>query len=437
MKSEMLISIQEEVSEQKQMLLERYAEIRSFTEKLTETLETEDFVIQAVEETSPVKWHLAHTSWFFEAFVLKKGMPEYEALHPQYDYIFNSYYVQTSDPHCRDKRGNLSRPTVKQVFEFREFINENMHNFITGLDEEAFREWEPVIEIGLNHEQQHQELLLTDLKFLLAQNPLYPIFLERTRNDAADPGPMSWVEFDEGVYEVGHPGGRFGYDNEFPEHKTYLYPFGISNRLVTNGEYLEFMNDGGYSDVRLWLDEGFSAVEREEWTSPLYWIKRDGEWHHYTLNGVEKLDLNEPVTHISYYEADAYARWAGVRLPTEKEWEAASKKAEMKGHFVESMNVHPAGIADTASKGDDLIQMFGDAWQWTQSAYSPYPGYKPFPGALGEYNGKFMVNQYVLRGGSCATPGSHIRRSYRNFFHAHARWQFSGIRLAKDMRDTL
>lgn len=433
MKNDVIRSEQQQLSEIKKQVISRYSEIRSFTEKLTEPLETEDFVIQAVEETSPAKWHLAHTSWFFEAFILKKANIGYTSLHPQYDYIFNSYYVQTSDPHCRDKRGNLSRPTVKQVFEFRKFIDENMLEFIEQLDEDEFREWKPVIDIGLNHEQQHQELLLTDLKFLFAQNPLYPIYMERSRPYADDPGILSWIDFEEGVYKVGHPGGSFGYDNEFPEHKTYIHSFRIANRLVTNGEYLKFMNDGGYGEVKWWLDEGVNAVENEDWTSPLYWIKRNGEWHHFTLNGVEKLDLNEPVTHVSYYEADAYARWAGARLPTEQEWELASKQAELSGNFSESMNVHPAGVDEKAKPGS-LCQMFGDLWQWTQSAYSPYPGYEPFPGALGEYNGKFMVNQYVLRGGSCATPGSHIRRSYRNFFHAHARWQFSGIRLAKDLR---
>jgi len=413
----------------KELLLQRFEKIRDFTEMLTHPLETEDFVIQAVEETSPVKWHLAHTSWFFEAFVLKKGMENYESLHPQYDYIFNSYYVQTSDPHCRDQRGNLSRPTVKQVFEFRKFINRKMYSFIESLSESGLETWKPVIEIGLHHEQQHQELLLTDLKFLFAQNPLYPIYLERSRPFGREQSKLNWIQFEEGVYQAGHEGGEFGYDNEFPNHKTYIHPFSIADRLITNGEYLAFMNDGGYSNTKWWLDEGFSKVEREEWASPLYWVKRDGKWHHYTLNGIEKLDLHEPVTHVSYYEADAYARWAGARLATEQEWEVASRSFELEGPFVESGNYHPSA-ADPDTEG--LKQMFGDVWQWTQSAYSPYPGYKPFPGALGEYNGKFMVNQYVLRGGSCATSKTHIRRTYRNFFHAHARWQFSGIRLAKD-----
>jgi ergothioneine biosynthesis protein EgtB len=418
-----------ETDEIKRNLIERFFEIRSFTEKLTAPLETEDYVVQAVEKTSPAKWHLAHTSWFFEAFILKKGKSDYKSLHPQYDYIFNSYYVQTSDPHCRDKRGNLSRPTVKQVYEFRSYINDQMAEFIERMNEKEMNEWVSVIEIGLHHEQQHQELLLTDLKFMFAQNPLYPIYSERVRPKSEIHPELKWVSFEEGIYKVGHAGGHFGYDNEFPQHKTYLHPFKIASRLVTNGEYLEFMKADGYKNTKWWLDEGFSAIEREEWNSPLYWIIRSGEWHHYTLNGIEPIDLNEPVTHISYFEADAFARWKGCRLPTEQEWEIASEEVPVEGNFVDSQYFHPAPATGENKK---LNQMFGDVWQWTQSSYAPYPGYEPFPGALGEYNGKFMVNQYVLRGGSCATSRSHFRKTYRNFFHTDARWQFSGIRLAKD-----
>lgn len=418
-----------EPSALKTRLKKRYHKIRSFTEKLAEPLEIEDYVVQAVEKTSPAKWHLAHTSWFFEAFILKKGKDDYKSLHPQYDYIFNSYYVQTSDPHCRDKRGNLSRPTVKQVYEFRRYINEQMMEFLDRLTDKQLEKWSSVIEIGLNHEQQHQELLLTDLKFMFAQNPLYPIYKEKTRSGTKELPPIEWISIEEGVREIGHNGDGFGYDNEFPRHKTYIHPFKITNRLVTNGEYLEFMESGGYDTTKWWLDEGFSAVEREEWKSPLYWIVRDGKWHHYTLNGVEPLDMDEPVTHVSYFEADAFARWKGCRLPTEQEWEVAAQDLPVDGNFVESGYCHPASLK---SNGKGLHQMFGDAWQWTQSSYAPYPGYTPFPGALGEYNGKFMVNQYVLRGGSCATSKSHFRRTYRNFFHTDARWQFSGIRLAKD-----
>lgn len=411
-------------------LKDHFKMVREFTESLTESLETEDFVIQAMENASPAKWHLAHTTWFFEVFVLKHTLTDFESVHPQYDYIFNSYYVQTSDPHCRDKRGNLSRPTVKQVFEYRKYINNQMIDLIDDMTEAKFNEWAPVIEVGIHHEQQHQELLLTDLKYMLGQNPLYPIYKETSRPALNRLPETGWVSFDEGVYKIGHQSGEFGYDNEFPEHKTYIHKFEIADRLVTNGEYLEFMEDGGYRDPKWWLDEGFAAVENEEWDRPLYWVKRDNEWYHFTLSGLEKLDLNEPVTHVSYFEADAFARWKGFRLPTEQEWELASRSEPMKGNFVEAKHYHPAALNEE-NRGEKLHQMYGDVWQWTQSSYAPYPGYKPFPGALGEYNGKFMVNQYVLRGGSCATSEHHIRKTYRNFFHTGSRWQFSGIRLAK------
>ncbi len=406
----------------------RFKEVRGFTEKLTEPLETEDFVVQVVTHASPAKWHLAHTSWFFEAFLLDKAVGGFESLHPQYSYLFNSYYLQTGEPHCRDKRGNLSRPTVEEVFEYRKYVDAEMLKFIDTASDTAFKKWSGVIEIGLNHEQQHQELLITDLKYMFAQNPLFPVYKERTRPEASTPGELKWIGFSEGVREIGHKGDGFGYDNEFPRHKTYIQNFELANRQITNGEYLEFIKSGGYEESKWWLDEGFAAVENEEWKAPLYWIKKNGEWHHFTLNGLEKLDLNEPLTHVSYYEADAYARWAGCRLPTEQEWEVASEQVKLDGNFVENDFLHPVG-ADPDKDG--LQQMFGNQWEWTLSSYSPYPGYKPLPGALGEYNGKFMCNQYVLRGGSCATSKSHIRRTYRNFFHAHERWQFMGIRLAR------
>jgi ergothioneine biosynthesis protein EgtB len=413
----------------KKKLKDRYDKIREATEKLTTPLEIEDFVIQAMENASPVKWHLAHTSWFFETFVLKKAIDNFNSLHPQYSYIFNSYYVQTGDPHCRDKRGNLSRPTVKKVFEYRKYIDENMHQLIDGLSIEQFEEWVPVIEVGLHHEQQHQELMLTDLKYMFGQNPLYPIYKETKRPKIESLPEIKWIEFDEGVCTVGNEGDEFGFDNEFPAHKTYIQNFKLANRLVTNGEFLEFIEDGGYKNSKWWLDEGFATIEKEKWEWPLYWVQRDSDWLHFTLSGLEKLDLNEPVCHVSYYEADAFARWAGSRLPTEEEWEVASKKVPMSGNFVEKDHLHPASMK---SDKQGLKQMFGDVWQWTKSSYMAYPGFKPFPGKLGEYNGKFMVNQYVLRGGSCATPKSHFRKTYRNFFHTDARWQFTGIRLAKD-----
>lgn len=424
--------ISEKPREQKRLgrdhLKQKFKRVRSFTEKLTEPLEIEDFIVQVVTHASPVKWHLAHTSWFFEAFLLEKATDDYETLHPQYSYLFNSYYLQTGEPHCRDKRGNLSRPTVQEVFEYRTYVNDQVLAFIESSPDEVFRKWAEVIEIGLNHEQQHQELLITDLKYMFAQNPLYPVYTGRKQPEAPEPGKLQWSKFEEGVYEVGHAGGDFGYDNEFPKHKTYIQNFELANRLVTNREYLEFINDGGYSESKWWLDEGFATVEKENWKAPLYWIQKDDEWYHFTLNGIRKIDMNEPATHVSYFEADAYTRWAGVRLPTEQEWEVASNGLEIAGNFVENEYFHPTA-ADPEAEG--LQQMFGNVWEWTQSSYSPYPGYKPLPGALGEYNGKFMCNQYVLRGGSCATSESHIRKTYRNFFHPHEQWQFMGIRLAR------
>lgn len=421
--------ITSDIEAAKKRIKNRYDEVRETTEKLTTPLEIEDYVIQAMENASPAKWHLAHTSWFFETFILKKAIDDFKSLHPQYGYIFNSYYVQTGDPHCRDKRGNLSRPTVKKVFEYRQYIDEKMHRFIDDLSAEGLEEWLPLIEVGLHHEQQHQELLLTDLKYMFAQNPLYPIYKETRRPKIKSAADIKWVEFEKGVHTIGHEGGSFGFDNEFPAHKTYIQNFKLADRLVTNGEYLEFIEDGGYQDPKWWLDEGFATIENEEWEWPLYWVQRAGEWYHFTLSGLEKLDPSEPVCHVSYFEADAYARWAGCRLPTEEEWEIVAKDLPMEGNFVEREYYHPACVEE---KKNGLKQMFGDAWQWTRSSYAPYPGFEPFAGKLGEYNGKFMVNQYVLRGGSCATPKSHFRKTYRNFFHTDARWQFTGIRLAKD-----
>lgn len=421
-------------SKKKKNLKEDYKNVRAFTEKLTDTLQTEDFVIQAMENASPAKWHLAHTTWFFEVFVLKNALEGFESMHPQYDYIFNSYYVQTSDPHCRDKRGNLSRPTVKQVFSYRKYVDDHILDWMDRASEKEFEKWSPVIEVGIHHEQQHQELLLTDLKYMFAQNPLYPIYRETSRPRIEKLPAIQWMSHKEGVREIGHRGGQFGYDNEFPEHKSYVHSFALADRLVTNGEFLKFIEDGGYENPKWWLDEGFAAVENnEEWRWPLYWVKRENDWYHFTLSGLERLDMYEPVTHVSYFEADAYARWAGCRLPTEQEWEVAAKDLLLEGNFVESEYYHPASLQTDQHEDSRLKQMFGDVWQWTQSSYSPYPGYKPFPGALGEYNGKFMVNQYVLRGGSCATSETHIRKTYRNFFHTNARWQFTGIRLAKDI----
>lgn len=411
-------------------LLMQFNKIRAFTMELAEPLKTEDLVIQIVEHASPVKWHLAHSSWFFEAFILEKALEKYQTMHPDYSYLFNSYYLQTGEPHCRNKRGNLSRPTVDEVFEYRAYVNEHVRSFIKKCSDQEFEQWQPVLEVGLNHEQQHQELIITDLKYMFGHNPLHPTYMKSERPDDGHTPELNWISFSEGVYETGHPGGSFGYDNEFPRHKTYIHDFKIADRLITNAEFIEFIVGGGYKDPKYWLDEGYSHVVENDWNSPLYWEKRDNEWHHYTLGGMEKVNPNEPVTHVSYFEADAYARWSGCRLPTEFEWELAAEDLPLDGNFVDARFFHPAEIHGV-STNVNLKQMFGDVWQWTQSAYAAYPGYKTFPGKLGEYNGKFMCNQYVLRGGSCATSKAHYRKTYRNFFHARFRWQFSGIRLAK------
>jgi ergothioneine biosynthesis protein EgtB len=409
-------------------LIKQFKTVRSFTEQITEPLEIEDYVIQVTENASPAKWHLAHTTWFFETFLLEKELEDYDPIHPQYSYLFNSYYLQTGVPHCRARRGNISRPTVKQVFEYRESINEHVVELIKSATEEQYDKWAPIIEIGIHHEQQHQELLMTDLKYMFSQNPLNVVYKEADRPRVKSVPEISWSSFKEGVFEVGHKGGGFGYDNEFPRHKTYIHDFELANRLVTNAEYIEFIESGAYGEPKWWLDEGFSTIRDNGWKAPLHWQKKEGEWWQFTLSGLEMVDPNEPVTHVSYFEADAYARWKGYRLPTEQEWEVAAESIPVEGKFADAGYLHPA-VLQTEEEG--LQQMFGEVWQWTQSSYAPYPGYKPLPGALGEYNGKFMCNQYVLRGGSCATSRSHFRKTYRNFFHANERWQFTGIRLAK------
>lgn len=414
----------------REQMLRRFTDVRSFTMELVEPLETEDMVIQIAEHASPAKWHLAHSSWFFEAFFLEKAVEGYKTMHPQYSYLFNSYYLQTSEPHCRNKRGNLSRPTVAEVTAYRAYVDEHMKDFLLNSSDEAFEEWKPVLEVGLNHEQQHQELIITDLKIMLSKNPLNPRYIPKSRPTSEPQAEMNWHSYSEGVYEAGHAGGSFGYDNEFPRHKTYIHPFQLADRLVTNGEYLQFIESGGYKDPKYWLDEGYAQAVENSWDSPMYWRKEGDEWHQFTLNGLEPLDMNEPVTHVNYYEADAYARWAGCRLPSEFEWELASESLEVEGSFVDSRHFHPTG-ADPEQAG--LKQMFGEVWQWTRSSYAAYPGYETFPGALGEYNGKFMCNQYVLRGGSCATSKNHFRKTYRNFFHTKFGWQFTGIRLARSV----
>lgn len=396
-------------------------------------------------DVSPTKWHLAHTTWFFETFILKKFVSGYRAEIPEYAYLFNSYYNAAGDMHRRDLRGLISRPTVSEAQRYRESIDSHMDNLLSNADEKLLDEIGPLLVLGVHHEQQHQELLITDIKHVLAQNPLYPVFRqsETGRRSSATPSsqssPLQFTDFEEEVTEIGHNGDGFAYDNEGPRHRALVPAFSLATRPVTNGEYIAFIEDNGYSRPEFWLSLGWMTVNEQRWNAPLYWTKRDGAWWNFTLSGLRPVDQSEPVTHVSYFDADAYANWAGARLPTEFEWERAALSCPIEGNFVEAELFHPMAVvsavaADKPAKGQRLHQMFGDVWEWTRSAYSPYPGYRAAPGALGEYNGKFMCNQYVLRGGSCATSRTHIRRTYRNFFQPEKRWQFTGIRLARDAK---
>ena len=415
----------------KKALRARFKEVREFSHKICETLQTEDYVIQSMPDVSPTKWHLAHTSWFFEAFVIKEMMPHYKSKFPQYNFLFNSYYTQVGERWARPRRGLLSRPTVQDVYAFRKYIDDNMYELFDQVSEDDFAKIAVVIDIGLNHEQQHQELIITDIKHVLSINPLHPVFKETKVNYSNEIPSMNWVKFDEGIFEMGYDGDGFFFDNEKPKHKALVLDFQIADRLVTNKEYIEFMEDDGYKRPTLWLSDGIATVESQGWQAPLYWEKVDNEWWNFTLSGYRKVNPAEPVCHVSFYEAEAFARWAGARLATEAEWELAAGDLKYEGNFVENENYHPVPLSN---KKNGLNQMYGDVWEWTRSDYSPYPGYIIPPGAIGEYNGKFMSGQIVLRGGSCATPVSHIRNTYRNFFPHSARWQFMGIRLAKDIR---
>ncbi|CAN5326606.1 ergothioneine biosynthesis protein EgtB [soil metagenome] len=413
----------------------RYDAVRAQTRRLCEPLEVEDFVVSSMPDVSPTKWHLAHTSWFFETFVLAEYDPTYRSPDPRFAYLFNSYYVQAGERHCRAQRGLVTRPTVREVFAYRDHVDTAMQRLIERLAGDDQHPAVGLIELGIHHEQQHQELLVTDIKHVLWTNPLRPTYREATAGHSAEASPLRWCDFSGGVTWIGHDGPGFSYDNEGPRHRVFLEPYRLASRPVTNGEYLEFVRDAGYSRAELLLSAGLATVQDRRWDGPLYWEQdADGRWTEFTLGGMRALEgaaLEEPVTHVSYYEADAYARWAGRRLPTEFEWEAAARSAAVDGPFVETEHFHPG----PAVASDGLMQLYGDVWQWTQSAYVGYPNYHPSAGAIGEYNGKWMADQWVLRGASCATPRSHARVTYRNFFPSDARWQFTGIRLADGGRD--
>jgi len=399
-------------------LAARYSRVRAATERLCEPLESEDYQLQSMPDCSPPKWHLAHTTWFFETFVLAPHLPRFRPFHPRFNYLFNSYYDAVGDRWPRSARGLLSRPTVAEVYEYRKATDERLLQLLASADERTFAAIAPLVELGLNHEEQHQELLLTDLKHAFGLNPLRPAFAPSAARPATAPTPLDWHHHPAGVRWVGHAGDGFAFDNEGPRHRVFVAGFDIASRVVTNAEYRRFIEDGGYDRPDLWLSDGWAAKRAGGWTSPLYW---DGVEQAFTLHGDAPLDPHGPVCHISYYEADAYARWAGARLPTECEWETAVADQPVQGQFLGKV-FHPM-------PNDSL---FGGVWVWTASPYTAYPGYRAAAGALGEYNGKFMCNQMVLRGGSCATPPGHVRPTYRNFFPPDARWQFSGIRLARD-----
>ena len=417
--------------------IEVYLKTRKQTEMICAPLQTEDYVLQPMTDVSPPKWHLGHTTWFFETFLLKPFLPDYKPFHPKYSFVFNSYYESVGERVQRVNRGNLSRPTVNDIFAYRSHVDEYMGHLLATISEEDASEFEKFFTIGINHEQQHQELLVTDIKFILYNNPLMPAYLQKgpeLKNIQSEEHikKLEFIPVNGGVHPIGSAGTAFAWDNEKPEHKVYIDDYKIADRLITNGEYLEFMQDGGYRKFNLWQGEGWDKVNNEKWIAPLYWELIDGQWMNYTLSGLHPIDLNEPVTHISFYEADAFASWAGKRLLTEMEWEIAARQYNPDvntGNFLEKENLQPKAIK--MQRNEVCSQLLGDTWEWTYSGYFPYPGYKREEGALGEYNGKFMINQMVLRGGSCATPQSHIRISYRNFFHADKRWQFSGIRLAE------
>ena len=410
-------------------LAARHAGVRERTAQLAVPLSAEDCCVQSMPDASPVKWHLAHTTWFFETFLLEKYEPEFKPWRPEFRVLFNSYYNGVGDKHPRPQRGLLTRPTLDEVTAYRRNVDERMQALIANLSgDEAVRD---LVILGLNHEQQHQELILTDVKHLLSLNPLKPAYSGALH--APEPTGASapaWIPHDGGIFTMGYEANAnegFCFDNELPRHDVLLRPYLLASRLVTNREYMAFVLSGGYRDAALRLSEGWDWVRANGITHPFYWSEGDGAWSEFTLGGMAALDPDAPVSHVSYFEADAFARWSESRLPTEAEWEHAAARCVIEGNFADNNVLRPL-----ASNREGLAQMFGDLWQWTASSYAPYPGYRPAAGAIGEYNGKFMVNQYVLRGGSCATPRDHIRASYRNFFPATARWQFSGIRLARD-----
>jgi len=412
-------------------LTARYHRVRSASLALAEPLAPEDQVIQTIPEVSPTKWHLAHVTWFFERFCLLEHLPGYEPVDERYHYLFNSYYYTVGEMYRRPRRGLLSRPTVAEIREFRARVDDAMLSLIASrADDPAFAF---LVELGLHHEQQHQELLLTDIKHVFFSNPLGPVYSPLPESPTATAEPLSFIDRPGGVFEIGSRGEAFCFDNETPRHQTLVRDHALANRLVTNAQFREFIDQGGYNDPALWLSDGWALIREEGWNRPLYWSEDLAQ--EFTLGGWRAIDPHAPVCHVSYYEADAFARWAGARLPTEAEWELAAAEQPVAGNLLDSGLLHPAPdaeAADDAQREPRIRQLYGDVWEWTSSPYAPYSGFKPLAGSLGEYNGKFMCNQMVVRGGSCATWAEHVRATYRSFFYPRDRWQFLGFRLAKD-----
>ena len=405
-------------------LAARFDAVRRHTEALAGNLTAEDQAIQSMPDVSPTKWHLAHVTWFFETFLVARHDPSYRVFDPAFHYLFNSYYEAEGPRHPRPQRGLLSRPSVDDVAAYRGHVGAAMRRLIETLPDEAL----PLVELGLHHEQQHQELILMDIKHVFSANPLLPAYQPARRRAGSPAAPLAWVEFAGGLDEIGHDGAGFAFDNEMPRHKVWLDPFRLASRPVSCGDWLGFIDDGGYRRAEFWLSDGWAAVRQEAWEAPLYWRRADEGWRVFTLSGEKRVDPAEPVCHVSFYEADAFAKWAGKRLPTEAEWELASRDVPLAGNLGGARRYHPAA----GEGGEGLVQMIGDVWEWTASPYVPYPRFRAAAGAVGEYNGKFMSSQMVLRGGAAVTPEGHIRATYRNFFPPAARWAFSGLRLAED-----
>lgn len=415
-------------------LAARFERIRRLTMDLIRPLEAEDMQVQSTADVSPTKWHLGHTTWFFETFVLER-LDGHRPFHPRFREIFNSYYQQVGARHPRPERGLLTRPRLREVLAYREHVDTRLGEILADDPERLGDEGMVFAEIGLQHEQQHQELMVMDIKHVLGSNPLDPSYRPEAAPASTSAAPLHWHDVEGGLREIGHDGKGFGYDNEFPRHKAWVEPIRIASRPITNRELLAFVEDGGYDTPTLWLSDAWDHIQNtERWSCPMYWERRDGRWLQYTMHGLEELRLDDPATHLSYYEADAFARWTGFRLPTEQEWENAARGHAVEGNFAGGDAWHPRPYAgDPADAEARPVQLFGDVWEWTASHYSPYPGFRAPDGAVGEYNGKFMANQFVLRGGCWATPQDHARLTYRNFFHPWTRWHFGGVRLVQDV----